>query len=432
MRFCNLSMIITTYFFHGKNFFQKSTIKNFFFLPIKGKGNLHFVFVLMNFKRDIMADIKTHLRELSVATTVGLLKSSIVFQLEDLYDSKIFFSFAEQVITGDISNAKKLCECLTFTGELKQIVDNGYKLGKSIFNHPHFLITEDSIITWQGNDTQKDDPIDITIGNYGFSLKEESFILENMGLYKLLNCYTGSSYKKRHIFSDYARSEYEAWFSITWKELINTLKCNNGKWFCDNIKKNKKGIISLDGQSVLLEYWQNNNLVAISTLPIDCNLSRFESDTLSKTREEVFAKYINQVLENNENYNRAKKTCAVVATEALVNELNTNLNYKAGLPRFLRIHNSEYYYAKTTSTKVEIFKVPSLASFGSDIVIESIKSSVPNTQANILTTIKNNKTGKKLVLRNECRFSHGQFNGTPEAKMYYEYDGSLLVIYESI
>ena len=56
-------------------------------------------FVLMNFKRDIMADIKTHLRELSVATTVGLLKSSIVFQLEDLYDSKIFFSFAEQVIT---------------------------------------------------------------------------------------------------------------------------------------------------------------------------------------------------------------------------------------------------------------------------------------------------------------------------------------------
>ena len=121
-----------------------------------------------------------------------------------------------------------------------------------------------------------------------------------------------------------------------------------------------------------------------------------------------------------------------MATEALVNELNTNLNYKAGLPRFLRIHNSEYYYAKTTSTKVEIFKVPSLASFGSDIVIESIKSSVPNTQANILTTIKNNKTGKKLVLRNECRFSHGQFNGTPEAKMYYECDGSLLVIYESI
>ena len=35
-----------------------------------------------------MADIKTHLRELSVATTVGLLKQEIQFKKEDLYNSK--------------------------------------------------------------------------------------------------------------------------------------------------------------------------------------------------------------------------------------------------------------------------------------------------------------------------------------------------------
>ena len=379
-----------------------------------------------------MADIKTHLRELSVATTIGLMRDTIDFELKDLYDSKTFFSFAEQVIACDISCAKNLCECSTFMGELRQIVNNGYNLGKSIFAHQHFVITKDSKITWQGNDTQKDDPIDITIGDYGFSLKEESFILENMGLYKLLNCYTGSSYKKRHIFSDYAREEYETWFSVTWKELVNTLNSNDGKWSYNNMIKNKKGIISINGQTVILEYWKNNKLDKSSVLPIDCTLLQFESGTLKETREEVFCKYINQMLDKNKNYNIAKRACAIAAAEALAKELNANLNYKAGLPRFLRIHKSEYYYAKTTPSGIEIFKVPSLASFENDIIIESIKSSVPDKQANILTTIKNSKTGKKLVLRNECRFSHGQFNGTPEAKMYYENGGSLLVIYESI
>ena len=102
------------------------------------------------------------------------------------------------------------------------------------------------------------------------------------------------------------------------------------------------------------------------------------------------------------------------------------------MPRFLRIHKKEYYYAKTTQAGIEIYKVPSLSSFENSIIIESIKPSVPDKQANILTTIKNTKTGGTLVLRNECRFSHGQFNGTPEAKLYYENKGSLLVIYETI
>ena len=39
-----------------------------------------------------MADIKTTLRELSVATTIGLLSSNIEFQQQDLYDSQRFFS----------------------------------------------------------------------------------------------------------------------------------------------------------------------------------------------------------------------------------------------------------------------------------------------------------------------------------------------------
>ena len=379
-----------------------------------------------------MADIKTHLRELSVATTIGLLKDGLTYSLQDLYDSSKFFNFASLVITGDISSAKNLCTTPTFTGELKQIVDNGHRLGNAIFTNKHFHINAADKITWQGNDTQKDDPVDITVGKYGFSLKEESFILENMGLYKLLNCYTGSTYRKRHIFSDYARPEYEAWFNTTWTELLTVLNTNGGTWSYDNTLKQKKGVITLSGSTVKLEYFLRGKSEASTNLKINCTLSEFESATSSKTREVVFAKFINQTLDNNANYNTAKKTCAIVATENLAKELKTNLNYNAGLPRFLRIHTSEYYYAKTTTSGIEIFRVPDINSFGNDIIIESIVSSVPDKQANILTTIKNKKTGKKLVLRNECRFSHGQFNGTPEAKMYYEHGGSLLVIYDEI
>jgi hypothetical protein len=379
-----------------------------------------------------MADIKTHLRELSVATTIGLLKTHTQFELCDLYDSNKFFSLATSVIAGDISNARNVCTQARFTDELRLIVDNGYRLGCYIFNSPNFRISGSDRITWQGNDTQKDDPVDITVGQYGFSLKEESFILENMGLYKLLNCYTGSTYKKRHIFSDYARAEYEQWFSVTWKIFISFLKNHGNRWGYNNIARKKAGRATLDGSTVILEYSQNGKIIATSSLPKTCTLSQYESKTSSKTREKVFAKFINQHLNNDAQYNIAKKNCALAAATELAKELNTNLNYNAGLPRFLRIHDKEYYYAKTTSAGIEIFKVPDKKSFGKDIVIESIVGSVPDKQANILTTIKNKRTGKTLVLRNECRFSHGQFNGTPEAKMYYERGGSLLVIYEAL
>lgn len=379
-----------------------------------------------------MADIKTHLRELSVATTVCLLNSGIRFTLDDLRDSRSFLAFAEQVVTGDISGAQNLRTVETITGDLETILDNGYNLGTYIFHNPYFKIRKGDVITWRGNDTQKEDPIDITIGRYGFSLKEESFILENMGLYKLLNCYTGSTYKKRHIFSDYAPAEYEAWFKVTWKELIHTLNSSGGTWEYYNPVKDKKSRITMTASGIKFEYIRMSKLLGTSYLPMDCTLSAFKARTSAKTREEVFAKFIKENLDGNMAYRQAKRDCSMAAASALARELNDNLNYHGGLPRFLRIHKDEYYYAKTTSAGVSIFKVPSLSAFGREIVIESITPSVPDTQANILTTIKNTKTGKTLILRNECRFSHGQFNGTPEAKMYYERGGALETIYERI
>ena len=96
-----------------------------------------------------------------------------------------------------------------------------------------------------------------------------------------------------------------------------------------------------------------------------------------------------------------------------------------------RIEKQEYYYAKTTNKTIEVYKIPSQSEFKTKVDITNIRSSVPKSQLNIFTTIENIKTNEKLVVRNELRYSHGQFNGTPEAKMYID-SGSLLIAYEKV
>jgi hypothetical protein len=84
----------------------------------------------------------------------------------------------------------------------------------------------------------------------------------------------------------------------------------------------------------------------------------------------------------------------------------------------LQILDRQYYYAKTNDSKQEIYKVPSEKEFNSIIKISKIDYEVPKSQLNIITTIENTETGDILQLRNELRYSHGQFNGIPEAKLY--------------
>lgn len=381
-----------------------------------------------------MADIKTHLRELSVATAVGIIKgkSGNSRDIEDLYEPSLFFNLAKKVVDNDVVSASNISSLPSFSLELKQIIKNGIKLAEVITNNSYFTIPDKPTIKWLGNDTQKDDPTDIVIDKYNFSLKEESFILENMGLYKLLNCYTGSNYSSgRHIFKDYAKEEYEKWFDCTWSEMMSYLSSRGGKWFYRSISKGKAGSISLSNDKIIFSY-EGDNRPIVAILPKKSTLSAFELNTDSKIREQLFARFINERLQYNEPYNAAKKKCAVVASNNLAKELRKNLKYSDGLARFLRIHDEEYYYAKTTSSGVEIFRVPSNKDYKNEISIDSIIGSVPDKQANILTTIRNKRTNKTLVLRNECRFSHGQFNGTPEAKMYYERGGSLEAIYQRI
>lgn len=376
-----------------------------------------------------MADIKTHLRELGVLVGIKIQieKSDLTF--ESISNSS-FCNIIDGILSKEKHNYYNNIRNIAFTQAERGIIKNAFALSSLIIKK--LGITNIKSMDWFGFNTGKDEPYDIEINNLFFSLKENSFILENMGLYKLINCYTGSNYKKRHIFENYAPQEYEQWFNVTWSILIKFLKLDANSWSFINPKNiSKKAKILLINDIVCMEYFEGD-IYEKCILPINCTLSIFKEKTTSNIREGVFAKFINTNLENNLEYILSKKKCAVVASNALAKELSENLLYSERIARFLRIHKNSYYYAKTTSSGMELYQVPAESDFTNHIKIISITGSVPNTQANILTTIQNLDTGKVLVLRNECRFSHGQFNGTPEAKLYYEHGCSLDSIYNKI
>lgn len=370
-----------------------------------------------------MADIKTHLRELSVATTIGLLQAEIDFTPADLYSSsKRFLAYAEKVISNDISSAKNLADYIVFSRDLQIIIENGYKLGCKIYDNPYFHIAKDAPIKWLGNDTQKGDPIDITVGEYGFSLKEDSFILKNMGLYQLLNTLTGSNYTRGlHIFRTFAPDEYDKWFTYTWKSFYKHLQKNN-TW---EFKKGKDTSASfISGNNIILKF--NNE---ISSVPITITTNaQFMLSTNSKTREKVFSKWIHSTFSDNSQYIALKKVCSETAGRKVSDKINTEFK-PDHVYDFFQIYLKEYYYAKTTSNETTILKVPSRKDFSSTIEFKGCRFEVPNSQLNIISSFQNKTTGKTLVFRNECRFSHGQFNGTPEAKMYVTRDTSLTDLY---
>lgn len=378
---------------------------------------------LLRTRRSIMADIKTHLRELSVATTIGLLNAEIEFKPADLYSSsERFLAYATRVISNDISVAQNLTDYTIFREDLRIIIENGYKLGQKIYYNPYFKIAKDAQIKWLGNDTQKGDPIDVTVGDYGFSLKEESFILKNMGLYQLLNILTGSTYARGlHVFRTFAPAEYDTWFSYTWKSFGEYLK-KNISWSL--AKGTDKSSAALSGNNVILKYNSESSLVPLN---ITTN-EQFMNYTNSKTREKVFSKWINTVFSADKQYIALKKLCSETAGKKVSNKINSEFRPN-NVYDFFQIYPKEYYYAKTTSSETTILKVPGRNDFNSVIKFVGCRYEVPGSQLNIISTFQNKSTGKILEFRNECRFSHGQFNGTPEAKLYVTRDTPLTDLY---
>lgn len=370
-----------------------------------------------------MADVKTVLRETSVIIGALLYTNKIDFEEKELFDDITYKNILEKILCKDIIHADNVLKLSKFSDSHLVIIKNGLKLAKKIINS--LVIKDITYYEWLGHLTQKNNPIDILINNYGFSLKEESYILENMGLYKFLTIFTGKTHNRGiNVFESFANKEYDSWFKYTWEKLVK-----HKEWVLNNKKSVSKIIVQ--NNIVQLTFIKNNNELKCE-VPINIStINQYNKYTNSIIREKVVGKFINQELKSDHEYLRIKKYCAEVAGKNLVEYLKTNLNYKS-VARFLQIYDTSYYYAKSTSKNTYLFYVPSISEYMNTIKVKSIVSSVPISQLNILTTIINESTGKEILLRNECRFSHGQFNGTPEAKMYYDAASDLSVLYDTI
>lgn len=363
-----------------------------------------------------MADTKTHLRELS-----PLLAFDKSIDLNSQITPNIFVTSIRKnfpyisAIPQNISNKD------SFSSVESAIINRGMRLGQNLIEK--FGFTNSSKVMWIGNDTHSTMPIDLVIDGLKFSLKEESFILENMGLYKYINLITGAKVERgqSHIFRDYAKAEYDEWFNSSWNILIKDQiewRYNTDKYTSEIIVNDSTvEFIYKDIKSILP---RENNI----------GIDKYMEMTSPKTREKVYAKWIKDKIESHPTYLKYKKNCSIRAGERLVSFLKDNQDFdNENILRLLQIYEEGYYYAKVTDNGPSIYKIPSKDEYLRSIIIKDIISSVPKSQLNIITTILNTKTQGELILRNEIRFSHGQFNGTPEAKMYYDRSSDLSVIY---
>lgn len=376
-----------------------------------------------------MADILTHLRELSFGYGILSYNSN---------EREISPSDFLKICQLNIEN----CSSLSLSQIAKnpsgfsiielETIRNGIKLANFVVEKKIIATTEYPHIVWLGTDTQSGKAWDIEINNIYFSLKEDSFILHNMGLYQIMNIITDTTDYKRgvHIFKKFAMKEFELWFEATRDLAIEYL--NKETFFTkDSKRKTIKLAYSKSADELYLFYFDNEQRIKNFS---KCTYKQFEDKTDSQYREKVFSRFIREKLNSNERYIEAKKLCAEEAGKNLVKYLTKNIKENPS-PRSLfslfRITDKEYYYAKTTTKSIEVYRVPAQKDFSSKVKIKNIKWSVPKSQLNLITTIENIQSKKELVIRNELRYSHGQLNGTPEAKMYID-SGSLLIAYDEI
>jgi len=118
-------------------------------------------------------------------------------------------------------------------------------------------------------------------------------------------------------------------------------------------------------------------------------------------------------------YEKLKKECSLRAGENLKDFVRNNLNLDGKkLLEIFQIYDKPYYYGKSSGT-VHIYEVPS--NDECEIELVDIEIKVPQSQLNVYFTFKisNDNGSNDVVFRVECRYSHGQLKGIPEAKLYY-------------
>jgi len=371
-----------------------------------------------------MSDIKTMLRELSVI--VGLYK--IINSEELSYNSKDIYHTLLECLNNDSLDQIIKVNNIVIDPANKAIIKNGYILSRALIDR--FSIKSIKNIEWLGFKNNREKPIDLIINDLEFSLKENSFILENMGLYKLINLLTGEKNNRVHLFKVFSEVEFLEYFEYTWDLLVKYL-LNNDSWKYEDLKGKYASSIILVNNNVKMTYESKTHKQTVF-LPLKCDLYDYEKNTSSILREKVFSKWINSNAVRDNGYLNKKKICSIRATENLSRHLKNNLKPDEGLYRMLGMYDKPYIYAKVLNEEVSLFRVPSFDEIDDVLIIESITPLVPKTQANLLINVLNKTNNCTITLRSEIRFSHGQFNGIPEAKLYFQSDSSLEVIYSEV
>ncbi|MGK7932048.1 MAG: hypothetical protein AB4041_11530 [Microcystaceae cyanobacterium] len=371
-----------------------------------------------------MADVKTILRELSVAYYIHCLINNIA---QNDLTPQDFAKVGQEILTNSdnltVATEINKVNNLPDFAQHQEILKNAKKLAQIICSHSNFQLSNTLNIHWVGSDTAKQNNTDLVINSYEFSLKEDSYILRNMGLYYLIHCLTGQERQRGlHIFREYALHEFNQWFLYTYKGLIEYLRNNNNQWIY--LGKSYQSSITLEKENLIFFYKRNNHSPIKTILPLDLKSEQdFNSRMNSKITEYTFSKWINQHFAKDSQYLRLKKSCSEQAGTNLIQFLTSNLSYNnSQFKRLLQIYPNTYYYAKSTEQGQYIYQVPSDQEFTDTVQVSEITYQVTRSQLNILTTLLNTTTQKELILRNELRYSHGQFKGTPEAKLYLASD----------
>ncbi len=249
-----------------------------------------------------MADILTHLRELSFGYSI-LNKGNLSFS--ETPESFIKFCKAGIENTNELTRRNISEASKNFSPNELSAINNGLKLGKYILEK-NIITSNSPNVKWLGNFTKSGTAADIEIDNIPFSLKEDSFILNNMGLYQLINIITDKVHYKQglHIFEEFSPVELNNWFKVTRDRTIEMLKKES---FSTLDRSNKN--IKLAYTEELLYLFFNGIELKIHDFA-NCEYERFKKETTGKLREKVFSKFINNVLSHDNEYLMAKKVCA--------------------------------------------------------------------------------------------------------------------------
>lgn len=360
-----------------------------------------------------MADIKTILRELSVIFGFIISKYKIAITTIDV---ETFINLIRQYCINidecdsEIEKIKQLQDFKSY----ESIIENGVKLGGLIYDKLSF----EGDISWVGSKVKSQYPFDIMIGDKGIALKEDSFILKNPSFADYLNALVQpkKEFKNVHVFRKFANKEFNNWFEYALTKLKESAKEYESNRIIFSYLK--KGFYIKKGEKSLLFGNQNKEI----EIRFEDNIDEISFNTFlgGNILEHTFSKWIKEVLEkNDEEYTRLKKQCSVKAGENLKQFINENLNIdEQKILELLQIYDVPYYYGKSYG-ELHLYEVP--ANDECKVKLIDVEIKVPYSQLNVYLTFEiSNENGlNNVVFRVECRYSHGQFKGIPEAKLYY-------------